>query len=327
MVVMGLAILFNALGDYGLIFGHFGLPQLGLVGAGFASASSNLFTLVAMTVIALGVPALKRYRFLHRFVRPHWRSLARIVPSGRSHRHHHAVRGRPVQRRHPGDGHVRHRRHWPRTRSPSPFPRSPSWCRWASGWPRPCGWGWRRALATPMARGAPASPPWAWARSFMLCDGAAAAVFPPHHRHAVAARHRRQSRRAGAGGAVPACRRRLPADGRPASHRLDELARTEGCARADVAGGRVLLAGGRADVRAPGLRSWHAGPGHLAGTGLRPSGGGGPAHQPLLLYCQRSPCQRHSSATANTARSAISATRSGRPLRSCSRAISRAVSG
>ena len=40
MVVMGLAILFNALGDYTLIFGHFGFPQLGLVGAGFSSASS-----------------------------------------------------------------------------------------------------------------------------------------------------------------------------------------------------------------------------------------------------------------------------------------------
>ena len=36
MVVMGLAILFNALGDYTLIFGHFGFPKLGLIGAGFA---------------------------------------------------------------------------------------------------------------------------------------------------------------------------------------------------------------------------------------------------------------------------------------------------
>ena len=43
---MGLAILFNALGDYSLIFGHFGLPQLGLFGAGLASASSNIFSFV-----------------------------------------------------------------------------------------------------------------------------------------------------------------------------------------------------------------------------------------------------------------------------------------
>ena len=82
MVVMGLAILFNALGDYALIFGHFGLPQLGLVGAGFASASSNLFTLVAMTVIALRLPVLRPYHFLHRLFRPHWRSLVELFHLG-----------------------------------------------------------------------------------------------------------------------------------------------------------------------------------------------------------------------------------------------------
>jgi MATE family multidrug resistance protein len=59
MVVMGLAILFNALGDYCLIFGHLGLPRLGLVGAGLASASSNLFTLVAMAFIVLRMRELK----------------------------------------------------------------------------------------------------------------------------------------------------------------------------------------------------------------------------------------------------------------------------
>ena len=82
MVVMGLAILFNALGDYTLIFGHFGFPSLGLVGAGIASASSNLFTLIAMTAIALGMPGLRAYRLLHRFARPHWRSLAELFHLG-----------------------------------------------------------------------------------------------------------------------------------------------------------------------------------------------------------------------------------------------------
>ncbi|MES2256138.1 MAG: MATE family efflux transporter [Pseudomonadota bacterium] len=82
MVVMGLAILFNALGDYALIFGHFGLPQLGLIGAGIASASSNLFTLVAMTVITLRLPVLKPYRFLHRIFQPHWRTLIELFHLG-----------------------------------------------------------------------------------------------------------------------------------------------------------------------------------------------------------------------------------------------------
>ena len=82
MIVMGLAILFNALGDYSLIFGHFGLPRLGLMGAGLASASSNLFTLAAMLVIALQLPNLKPYRFLHRFGQPHWRSLTELFHLG-----------------------------------------------------------------------------------------------------------------------------------------------------------------------------------------------------------------------------------------------------
>jgi len=82
MVVMGLAILFNALGDYTFIFGHFGLPQLGLVGAGFSSASSNLFTLLVMGAVVLTMPALKKYRLLHRFWRPHWRALTELFHLG-----------------------------------------------------------------------------------------------------------------------------------------------------------------------------------------------------------------------------------------------------
>jgi MATE family multidrug resistance protein len=82
MVVMGLAILFNAAGDYALIFGHFGLPKLGLVGAGLASASSNLFTLIAMGVITLRLPELKAYRVLHRFTAMHWRSLVELFHLG-----------------------------------------------------------------------------------------------------------------------------------------------------------------------------------------------------------------------------------------------------
>jgi MATE family multidrug resistance protein len=46
LVVMVLAVLFNAVGDYALIFGHFGLPRLGLAGAGISSACSNLFSAV-----------------------------------------------------------------------------------------------------------------------------------------------------------------------------------------------------------------------------------------------------------------------------------------
>jgi multidrug resistance protein, MATE family len=82
MIVMALAILFNAIGDYALIFGHFGLPRLGLLGAGLASGSSNLFSFVAMLVLALTAPGLKPYRILHRLAHPHGRTLAELFRLG-----------------------------------------------------------------------------------------------------------------------------------------------------------------------------------------------------------------------------------------------------
>ena len=82
MVVLILAILFNALADYALIFGHFGFPRLGIMGAGLASASSNIFAFLAMLAIALGFPVLKRYRILHRLTEPHWKTFRELFRLG-----------------------------------------------------------------------------------------------------------------------------------------------------------------------------------------------------------------------------------------------------
>jgi len=82
MVVMVLAILWNAGFDYVLIFGHFGFPKMGLVGAGIASASSNIFSFVAMLAICLTVPALKRYRILHRLKHAQWTCFAELYRLG-----------------------------------------------------------------------------------------------------------------------------------------------------------------------------------------------------------------------------------------------------
>ena len=82
LVVIVLAVLWNAGFDYALIFGHFGLPRLGLFGAGMASASSNIFSFLAMLAVCLWVPALKRYRILHRFRHAHWPSFAELFRLG-----------------------------------------------------------------------------------------------------------------------------------------------------------------------------------------------------------------------------------------------------
>jgi MATE family, multidrug efflux pump len=82
LAVMALAIAWNAGFDYALIFGHFGLPRLGLFGAGIASASSNIFSFVAMLAVCVAAPALKRYRIAHRLFHPHWPSFAELFHLG-----------------------------------------------------------------------------------------------------------------------------------------------------------------------------------------------------------------------------------------------------
>jgi MATE family multidrug resistance protein len=82
LIVMGLAVFFNAAGDYALIFGHFGAPRLGIVGAGTASASSFVFSFLAMVVVCEAMPKLRLYRIWRRFFRPDWAKYWEIVRLG-----------------------------------------------------------------------------------------------------------------------------------------------------------------------------------------------------------------------------------------------------
>lgn len=68
--VMLAAIVFNAAVGYGLIFGHFGLPPLGLMGSGLATAGSAIFAFVAMLVVIALTPKLRAYRVFRRAHRP-----------------------------------------------------------------------------------------------------------------------------------------------------------------------------------------------------------------------------------------------------------------
>jgi multidrug resistance protein, MATE family len=82
LIVMVLAIFFNAAGDYALIFGHFGAPRLGLVGSGIASATSYGFSFVAMVVVVGLTPHLRKYRIFRRFRRPRWDMFVEILRLG-----------------------------------------------------------------------------------------------------------------------------------------------------------------------------------------------------------------------------------------------------
>jgi len=82
LVVMVAGIGFNFLGDYTLIFGHFGFPRLELEGAGIASASSYVFQFLALLVIVSLTPKLWRYRIFRRFFRPDWEKLEEMFRLG-----------------------------------------------------------------------------------------------------------------------------------------------------------------------------------------------------------------------------------------------------
>ncbi len=80
--MMACSILFNAAGDYALIFGHFGLPRLELVGSGISSACSYAFSFLAMVVVVRLIPDLNKVRIFRRFHRPHWDRLSEVFRLG-----------------------------------------------------------------------------------------------------------------------------------------------------------------------------------------------------------------------------------------------------
>jgi len=82
LVVMLVTIVFNAIGDYILIFGHFGAPRLGLMGSGLASACSLLFSFVLLTIVVRSKPTLARYHVFRKAWQPDWSRLAEIYRLG-----------------------------------------------------------------------------------------------------------------------------------------------------------------------------------------------------------------------------------------------------
>jgi MATE family multidrug resistance protein len=82
LVVTVLGIAINALADYALMFGHFGFPRLGLIGAGVASATVSAFMFLALLSFVLIDRRLRRYRLLGRFWRADWSQLYEIVRLG-----------------------------------------------------------------------------------------------------------------------------------------------------------------------------------------------------------------------------------------------------
>ena len=80
--ITALAILVNALGNWVFVFGHLGMPALGLVGSAIASCATGVITLWAYLLAIRSDRRLRRYRLLGRFWRPEWQRLREILRIG-----------------------------------------------------------------------------------------------------------------------------------------------------------------------------------------------------------------------------------------------------
>jgi MATE family multidrug resistance protein len=74
--------LFKPSDDYGLIFGEFGLPELGLQGAGIATSLTNLFLVASLLGFILLDRQFRRFQVLGRLWRPDWARFREIFRIG-----------------------------------------------------------------------------------------------------------------------------------------------------------------------------------------------------------------------------------------------------
>ncbi len=80
--VMATALPINALLDYALIFGNFGLPRLELYGAGIATSIVNALMFALLAAICLWRRPFRRYNIFGRFWVPDWQVFREILRVG-----------------------------------------------------------------------------------------------------------------------------------------------------------------------------------------------------------------------------------------------------
>ena len=75
-------VLLNIVLNYLFIFGHFGMPALGIVGAAVASLGTNIVGAVFLAWHTSTAPAMRRYTLFVRIWRPEWPAFLEIVRLG-----------------------------------------------------------------------------------------------------------------------------------------------------------------------------------------------------------------------------------------------------
>ncbi|MBM7096190.1 MATE family efflux transporter [Bacillus sp. H-16] len=74
MIITVIAVPFNVLLNYGFIFGNFGLPALGGIGAGYATAATYWIIFFVSVAMTFKVPVLRRYQVFVKWFRPSWKA-------------------------------------------------------------------------------------------------------------------------------------------------------------------------------------------------------------------------------------------------------------
>jgi multidrug resistance protein, MATE family len=81
-LITALAILVNVLGNWAFIYGHLGMPALGLAGSAVATVVTGLVTLAAYVAAIRSDRRLRRYHLFGRWWRPEWQRLREIAMIG-----------------------------------------------------------------------------------------------------------------------------------------------------------------------------------------------------------------------------------------------------
>ncbi len=82
MMILVAALPLNAAGNYVLMYGLLGLPEMGLAGAGASSAIVAVFAGFSTVAYLLAAPALRSYRVARGVVRPDPRTILRLMRMG-----------------------------------------------------------------------------------------------------------------------------------------------------------------------------------------------------------------------------------------------------
>jgi len=77
-----LALPLNAIGNYAFMFGHYGMPELGLVGAGLSSVLVTVFMLMSFSTYLIVEPSYKKYRLFMSVHKPNFNEIYNILRVG-----------------------------------------------------------------------------------------------------------------------------------------------------------------------------------------------------------------------------------------------------